>query len=73
MAAADQHPLRHARQRAGLSMRALGAKARIAYTRIWQIENGLPASGRELHRLAKALSVDVTSLVIATAEESAHV
>ncbi|HET9264868.1 MAG TPA: helix-turn-helix transcriptional regulator, partial [Vicinamibacterales bacterium] len=54
---ADIHPIRAFRLAAGFSLRALGEASGVRYTRLWQIEQGLRASDRELQLIAVALGI----------------
>ena len=52
-----EHPIARYRRTRGLSLRALGAAARIHFTRLHHIEHGRDANLDELERLADVLGV----------------
>lgn len=56
------HPIRRARLRAGLTLKRLGQQARIHFTKLSMIENGLEPRPDELARLAGVLGVPPTNL-----------
>jgi transcriptional regulator with XRE-family HTH domain len=58
----DSHPLRRARDAAGLSLRRLADRAKIHYTRIHYAEHGLDLREDELLRLAAVLRVSPDAL-----------
>jgi transcriptional regulator with XRE-family HTH domain len=56
--------LREVRQRKGLSIRGLAAKAKVGFSTVYMIEAGKRAPRLQtLERLAKALGVQVTELL----------
>jgi len=56
--------LREARQRKGLSIRGLAAKAKVGFSTVYLIETGKRAPRLQtLEKLAKALRVPVTDLL----------
>lgn len=56
------HPLRVARERAGLSLRELGALARVSYVTLHNIEHGREPREPELLRLSGVLQLPVEAL-----------
>ena len=58
----DPHPLRRARDAAGLSLRRLADRANVHYIRIHYIEHGLQPREDELLRLAAVLRVSPDAL-----------
>jgi transcriptional regulator with XRE-family HTH domain len=57
--------IRQIRQRKGLSLRRLAARAGVHWTTIWKVEKaGRMPSLRTLHKLAKALKVSITDLLL---------
>ena len=56
------HPLRTARNAAGLSLRRLADRAKVHYTRIHYFEHGLEPSEDELLRLSAVLGVSPDAL-----------
>jgi transcriptional regulator with XRE-family HTH domain len=74
------HPIRRARHRAQLTQRELAHRARVHFSRISQLENGLTARPYELERLAGVLGCTAADLRTAASspapvdiEASAHV
>lgn len=56
------HPIRRARDHAGVSLRRLDDLTGIPFRKLWLLEHGLSASTIELRLIAAALRVSVNEL-----------